>query len=269
MTKLVQNWARNPATALTAAALALLVGLGAPPVARADDVVQAKGLMKAMSDYMAAQKAISFAYDVTLEVVTKEGQKIALVSSGAMVLNRPDKLRVARHGGFANVESTFDGKTLTLLGKEANAFVQIDAPGTIDNLVDLLRDKYDRPLPAADLLLSNIYEALMADVKEMRDLGSGVVGGVECDHLAFRSEEVDWQIWIAQGGRPYPCRYTITSKKVTGGPQYTIQIRDWKTGDAVAATQFGFANATNAKKLDVKDLPDIDDLPKIFKGDAK
>ncbi|MGB5570556.1 MAG: DUF2092 domain-containing protein [Sedimenticolaceae bacterium] len=64
----------------------------------------------------------------------------------------------------------------------------------------------------------------------MKDIGSGVIGGVECDHLAFRAKEVDWQIWIAQGERVYPCRYTITSKLLNGGPQYSIQVRAWKSG---------------------------------------
>ena len=71
--------------------------------------------------------------------------------------------------------------------------------GTIDHLVDELRDKYHRPVPGADLLLSNVYEQLMPGVTNVKDLGSGVIGGIECDHLAFRTEEVDWQIWIAQG----------------------------------------------------------------------
>ena len=131
-------------------------------------------------------------------------------------------------GGFANIEMVFDGKTLTLLGKNANLYAQIEAPGTIDQLVDVLRDKYHRPVPAADLLMADPYKELMPDVTDAKDLGSGVIRGTECDHLAFRTKEVDWQIWIAQGARPYPCRYVITSKKVTGWPQYTLDIWGWK-----------------------------------------
>jgi len=56
-----------------------------------------------------------------------------------------------------------------------------------------------------------------------------VIGGKECDHFAFRKEDIDWQIWIAQGDRPYPCRYVITSKQVDQSPQYSVQIKDWKT----------------------------------------
>ena len=250
----VRKWSGIPALTASAAALASMVALGAPTEARADEAA-AKSLLKAMSDYLAGQKAISFSYDSNLEIVTKDKQKLALASSGTVTLDRPDKARVTRHGGFADIEAVFDGKTLTLLGKNTNLYAQVDVPGTIDHLVDELRDKYHRPVPGADLLLSNVYEQLMPRVTNVKDLGSGVIGGVECDHLAFRTEEVDWQIWIAQGARPYPCRYVITSKLVADGPQYSIQIRDWKTSNEVAADDFSFKNTMNAKKIELKDIP--------------
>lgn len=249
--------------------LSLIFLFGTSAGVKADEA-DAKRILKAMSDYMAAQKSISFGFDATLEVVTKDEQKLTLASSGTITLNRPDKIRCTRAGGFADIEMFFDGKTLTMLGKNHNLYTQLDVPGTIDHLVDELRDSYQRPLPAADLLLSNSYDALMADVIDVKDLGSGVVGGVECDFLAFRTDEVDIQIWIAQGNRPYPYRYVITSKRINGGPQYTIQTRDWKTGDEVAATDFSFKNPTKADKVELKDLKGAYDLPDHFKrGDAK
>jgi hypothetical protein len=257
------------ALSISAAALALTIGLGTPSGARADEA-DAKKLLKAMSDYMAEQKAISFGFDATLEVITKDEQKLALASSGALTLNRPDKIRATRAGGHADIEMLFDGKLLTLFGNNANLYTQIEVPGTVDNLVDKLREKYKRPLPAADLLLSNAYDELMADVTDVKDLGSGVIDGVECDYLAFRKEAVDWQIWIAQGDNPYPCRYVITSKDIPHSPQYSIQIRDWKTGSAVASDDFGFKNSTSAKKVDVKDLKGMSALPDHFKkGDTQ
>ena len=259
-TKSVKMFVRS----MSAVALSLIILFGTTTGVKAD-VADAKKLLKAMSDYMAAQKSLSFGFDATLEVVTSDDQKLALASSGALTLNRPDKIRTTRSGGFSDVELSFDGKTLTLLGKNHNLYTQIDVPGTLDHLVDELKDTYDRPLPAADLLLSNSYDALMADVIDVKDLGSGVIGGVECDYLAFRTKDVDWQIWIAQGKRPYPCRYVITSKLVSGGPQYTLQFRDFKTGGEVAATDFSFKNPTKAEKVELKDLKGAGDLPDNFK----
>jgi hypothetical protein len=230
---------------------------------RADET-NAKSLLKAMSDYLAAQKAISFEYDSNLEIVSTRQQKIALASSGTLTLNRPDKLHATRTGGFANLEMVFNGKSLTLLGKNANLYAQIDAPGTIDQLVDLLRDKYHRPVPAADLLMSDPYKELMPEVNDAKDLGSGVIHGVECDHLAFRTKDVDCQIWISQGGRPYPCRYVITSKKVTGWPQYTLDIWAWKAGAEVASDGFKLEMPAGAKQLMPAQVPEFNEIPAIF-----
>jgi len=252
MKKTARKFLKLSVANLSVAALCLVVGLGAPSGARADEA-DARKLLKAMSDYMAAQKAISLQYDTILEIVTQDKQKLGIASSGKITLNRPDKIRVTRTGGFADVEFLFDGKTVTLLGKTENLYGQLEVPGTIDHLIDELRDK-GRPVPGADLLLSDVYDKLMANVVDVKDLGSGVIGGVECDHLAFRTTEV----------RPYPCRYVITSNKVDQAPQYSITIRDWKTGNEVGSEGFIFKNSTNAKKMDLTDLPNIDELPKIF-----
>ena len=241
MRRVSTKFTRSATTWVFILAMAAMAGTTSFSAAHADEA-QAKTLFKAMSDYLAAQQAISFAYDSTLEVVTDQEQKLGLASSGTLTLNRPNKLHATRTGGFANVEMVYDGKTLTMLGKNANAFAKAEEPGTIDQLVDVLRKKYDRPVPAADLLMSDPYSELMPLVVDAKDLGSGVIRGVECDHLAFRTEEVDWQIWIAQGDRPYPCRYVITSSKVKGSPQYTIDVRDWKTGDEVASDGFSLAS---------------------------
>jgi hypothetical protein len=238
---------------------------------RVTDSAEAKQRLKAMSDFLAAQKSLSVDFDTVFEVVTPTDQKLGLASSGTATLVRPDKIRVARSGGFADFEILSDGKALTLLGKNANLYTQIAAPGTVDQLIDDLRDKYKRPLPGADLLLTDLYAGLMEDVFDSKDLGSGVVNGVECDTFAFRKNEVDWQIWIAQGERPYPCRFVVTSKLANGDPQYTIQFRDWKFGSDVAADDFAFKNATGAKQVELKDVQErLSDLPENFKmGAAK
>ena len=238
---------------------------------RVTDSAEAKKILKAMSDFMAAQKSLSADFDTVLEVVTPTDQKLGLASSGTVTLVRPDKVRVARSGGFADFEILYDGKAVTLLGKNANLYTQTAAPGTVDQLIDALRDKFKRPLPGADLLLTNSYDELMQDVYDSKDLGSGVISGVECDSLAFRKKDVDFQVWVAQGEHPYPCRYVVTSSQAKGDPQYTIQFHDWKFGNDVAADDFAFKNTSKAKQVELADVQDkLSDLPANFKmGAAK
>jgi hypothetical protein len=250
----------------TAVSIAVLAGVTAHE-ARADDPAK---LLKAMSDYLAGQKSLSAKFDSDIEVVTPELQKIQFTSSGEMKMNRPDKLRIRRTGGYADVELVYDGKTVSLYGNNAKSYVQADLAGTIDQMIDTLQSRSGAGLPGADLLLSNSYDQLMANVIDGRHIGQGVVDGVECEHLAFRGPETDWQIWIEPGAKPLPRKWVITSKTVTGAPQYTLKIRDWKT-DANADADFAFKAPADATKvaLDATVMIEFDELPPGTPAGAK
>ena len=253
-------------TAASALVLVLTAGMASSPPAVADQA-QARSLFKAMTDYVGAQQSIAFDYDATLEVVTKDRQKLQLASSGTVTLARPDKIRTTRSGGFVDMETVFDGKTLTLFGKNKNVYTRVEVPGSLDNLMNELLKKYDRPLPAADLFFTRAYDEITADVTDVKDLGSGVVGGIECDYFAFRAKDVDWQIWVTQGAKPRPCRYVITSTGIADAPQYTVQLRNWKTGSEVATPDFAFKPPAGAKQISIEELKKVKDageLPSHF-----
>ena len=91
--------------------------------ARADEPAKA---LKTMADYLAGQKSLSAKFDSDIEVITPELQKIQFTSSGELKMNRPDKLRIRRTGGYADVELVYDGKTVSLYGNNAKSYVQAD-----------------------------------------------------------------------------------------------------------------------------------------------
>ena len=252
----------GPAVGWCAFAMALVLAtlLSVMPSAQAQDQDATK-ILKAMTDYVASQKVISATYDSDIEVITNNLQKIQFASSGQMLLSRPDKARVSRLGGYVDAELVFDGKTLSVLGKNLNAYAQTDATGSIDQLVARLRDEFGVPIPGADLLLSGAYDEMMKDVLDAKHIGRGVIDGVECDHLAFRNDDVDWQIWIQLGSRPIPRKYVITNKAVTGAPQYTLRIKEWKTDVQVPANAFAFKPPADVKKVDIGALSGIDEVP--------
>ena len=234
----------------------LLSGLGSP--ARADE--EAMQLLKKTSDYLASQQTISMKFDSDIEIVTPSLQKIQFASSGEALLNRTDKLRLTRQGGYSDVELIFDGATVTLHGKNANAYAQAPFTGTIDGLVDKLRTEFAVDAPGADLLLADMFKQLSADVLDGKHIGQGVVNGVECEHLAFRGPEVDWQLWVEAGSNPVPRKYVITSKMVTGAPQYTLRIKDWKSGLPAQPDALVFQPG-EAKRVDVKEAAGWDEVP--------
>lgn len=233
---------------------------------RSADQKQAEQILKSMSDYLGKQDKMSFEYDSNLEIVTTENQKVGLASSGTLVLSRPSGVRATRVGGFANIEMVFDGKTVTFVNNETKEYAQEEIPGTVENLIDVLRLQYKKGLPAADLLRSDFYSLIKPSVTDIKDLGSGVIRGKECDHIALRTAFVDIELWIAQGGSPYPCRMTLTSKDVNGNPQYTVDVREFKAGEQARIGDFDFVAPAGAKQVPPRDLVDFDELPEIFKA---
>ena len=225
------------------------------------DEASAKATVRAMSDYLAGQKIVSAKYNTELEVITPAVEKITFSSTGDILLSRPDKLRAHRAGGYADVELVYDGKAFNLHGKHNNSYIRLEIPGTVDNLIDQLREKYGAVLPFADLLLSNPYNALMDGVVEAKDIGRGVIDGVECEHLAFRNNDVDWQLWVQLGPNPVPRQYIITSKAVAGAPQYRIRISDWKTDVPAGSDVFVFKAPEGAKPISIDAMRDFDELP--------
>jgi hypothetical protein len=257
--KTKSEFSRKTSVRATAAICVLVTMIAFTPSAHAQKDADALKILKAMSDYLAGQKTLSVTFDTDVEVITSELQKLQFISSGQVQLSRPDKLRATRTGGYADVELVFDGNTLTVNSKDKNIFAQLDSPGSVDQLISLLRDKYSVQAPGGDLLISRSFDEMTADVIDAKDIGRGVIDGVECEHLAFRNMETDWQIWVELGARPIPRKYVITSKAVTGMPQYTLRIKDWRTD--VAADAFAFKSSQDARKVALEALADTDEIP--------
>jgi len=240
--------------------LAVIFGLGLVPGAMAQDQdADARAAVKAMTDFLAAQPALSVAFDSSIEVLTPDFEKIQFNSSGDVSLVRPGNLHMHRRGGFADIEATFDGKVLTVLDKDSNRYAVVDIPATIDQLLERLPAEEGVGMPAIDLIRSGGYPSLMGSVVSASHIGDAVIGGVDTQYYAFRTDTVDWQVWIADGDQPVPMKFLVTTKHIAQAPQYAIQFRNWQFGDAVDASQaIALGDAT---KVDLSALTDIDEVP--------
>lgn len=260
-----------------AAGVAAVLAFGSPAWAQDNDAKaaeqnrqEASDIVRGMAKYIGGQKEIEIQFDTTLEVVSPQLEKLQFNSSGKAQISRPDQFRVSRTGGYADVELIYDGKTITVFDRNANTYASEPMTGSIDEVVDTLRDAFRLDLPAADLLITDSYNALMADVVDAKHVGMGVIDNVACEHVAFRNNDTDWQLWVETGAQPIPCKLVITSKAVTGSPQYTVLFTDWENGDDFPPGTFTFTPPAGAKQVDFKTLSDIDELPsRAMTGDAK
>ncbi len=207
-------------------------------------------ILKSMSDFIAATKAFTVSTETSLEVVTRDGEKLQFLTPVSASVRRPDRLLSNREGDLVDQRFYYDGKSLTLFNPAENVFATVPAPPTLDAMLDYAREELDLVAPAGDLIGTNAYAALTEDMYESRYLGLSTVAGQRCHHLAFRGNEVDFQIWVEDGKRPLPWRFVITSKNVAGAPQFTTQIVAWNLAPKLRDEDFRFKAPKGASGIE-------------------
>ncbi|MBZ4416556.1 DUF2092 domain-containing protein [Myxococcus sp. RHSTA-1-4] len=221
---------------------------------------EADRILRSMSSYLSGLKSFTADYDVDNEVISEDGQKLQFSSSGSIAVQRPARLHATRRGGFADAELFFDGRTITLLGKNQNAYFQLNGPATLDEMIETIRSQVGLDLAGADLLYASPYEGLMTHVESGTYLGPAVVDGIACDHLAFRTDKVDWQLWVQRGDKPLPLKYVITTKWTTGAPQYTVRLHDWELQPRLDARRFEFRPPAGFKRVETLTPNEVGEL---------
>lgn len=221
----------------------------AAPAKKANLDAKAEERLRAMSGYLSGLSALSYRAQTSTEVVLQSGQKLEILADSTLTARRPDRVRIDRQGELATLTLQYDGKNLSLFDQRTKFYAQAAAPPNLEGTIDFLEDKLDVELPAADLLRKDPYAAITDDVTEGRWVGEATLADRKCDHLAFRGREIDSQLWIEQGDKPLPRRYVITSKKVTGTPEYSVEFRDWNVDPKPSDSLFEFTPPPGATKI--------------------
>jgi hypothetical protein len=226
---------------------------GAPLLSHAQEQVavdpEATQRLKAMSDYLATLKQFTVRGGAIREDVLGSGQKLMFHNQFQLAALRPNKLHLARRYADKEHELFYDGKQITLFGKLRNVYATIDAPPTIDETLDFAAEVLEISASARDLFYADAYDELLSDVVSGSHMGQAVIDGVLCDYLAFRSEDVDWQIWIERGERPLPRKYVITSRWLLGAPMYSVHFREWDLSAKLSDARFEFKPPADASKI--------------------
>ncbi|MCZ4090218.1 DUF2092 domain-containing protein [Sinorhizobium psoraleae] len=250
MNRRMMRWPRAAWRSCTLISMLAASAVAWPVSARDGIDPEADRILAAASENLKSMRTLSVDYDADQEILTLDGQKIQYSASGSIALDRAKGFRMKRMGPFARAEVIFDGNTISLHDRITNAYAQLQSPGrSVEDATEELRATTELDAPGADLLASDPYAVLTDGVTEGTLVGSAFVNGVECDHLAFRTDVVDWQIWISKGSKPLPLKYVITTKWMTGAPQYTLRLSNWNS-DAIEAAQFTFTPPADANKVE-------------------
>ena len=109
----------------------------------------------------------------------------------------------------------------------------------------------------ADLVSRDPYASVIGSVEYGYVVGRSTIDGVECHHLAFAQETIDWQIWIQTGPEPLVRKIVITYKDEPGWPQYTGRIFNWNLSPRLSKRYFEYEPPADAMRVEF--LPSQDE----------
>jgi hypothetical protein len=237
-----------------AGVLAALIGL--PALALGSESAsgpdpEATAILRAMTDHLAGLKRFSVNGHGILEVVLTSGQKLQFDNDVTLIVERPSKLVATRRGEVTEQSLWFDGESLSLFSPAEGFYAAAQGPTTIDAALDFARDELDLIAPAGDLIYSDAYTSLVADMTAGFVVSKKAwIDGQSCSHLAFRKPGVDIQIWIANGERPLPLKYVLSTTDVPANPQFMLTLSDWNTSPRIDKKTFHFTPPAGARRID-------------------
>jgi hypothetical protein len=216
---------------------------------------EAAALVGKMQAYIQTLKAYSIHAETTTDEVLLVGPKIQFGGTIEAILQIPNRLRltVARDDKDTQ-EFFYNGSTLTVWIQDQKVWASAPAEPTISGMLKAVRTKYDLSFPLDDFLGASTRNELMNGVTAAVVVGTGMVGGVECDHLALHKEGIDGQIWIEKGDRPLPRKFVITTLDEPSQPQHS-EILTWDVTPKIDEAMFQFEPPEGAYKIVFQETP--------------
>ena len=204
-------------------------------------------------EFLAQSKAFGIKAEIWKDEVLPSGHKIQVTRIVDLDFRRPDRLHVDARAHHKGRSIWFDGKSLTVLERENNLFSIADAPGTVDEALDVLSDNYGITVQLEDLVVADPYAGMMKGVTSGGYFGDEPVLGVPCKHVGFSTEAIDWQLWIADGPQPLPQKLVITYKTEDQSPQYTAIFTKWNLTDRASDLAFEFIPPPGSARIPMVD----------------
>jgi len=233
------GFARRAPLALAALA-ALAIGCNRAEPTLTPEAASAKGdaLLKEMSKNLAALQTFAYTAEERREKVGDDGKKTERKATRHVTIRRPNGATFTASGDGGDIAGWYDGKHLTLVSSKDKVWARGPMPPTLDEALDFFSAEYDVQLPTADLLYSSPYDALMMKGTTGGWVDVQKIGSVDCDHLSYHQELVDWELWLGPK-RSLPCQIKITYKNDPGQPSTTVTFNDLEspqvTDEAFAA----------------------------------
>jgi hypothetical protein len=209
---------------------------------------RAQQMLRKMSDYLTGLDQFTVHAETTMEMVTPSEMVLDADKEIDVYVQRPNHVRINSYVPDHDRQIYYDGQNITIYSPKHKYYAVVPALPTIDQTIEKIRQK-GVELPLGDLLYANPYNALIGRARHGYYIGQSLVGGILCNHLAFRGKDMDWQIWVEEGSTPLPRRIVIIDRQVPGWPKYTATITDWDTSPVLTPDIFTFTPPAGSQKI--------------------
>lgn len=185
-------------------------------------------ILRRAVDPISSAKSFRVTTRKLFDVVQESGQKLQFGTRDTITLRRPDRITAQIEQDDGGVRRVYyNGDTLTMHDVAEKVYSQFPVPRTLDATLDFLELEVGATVPLADLLYSDLSH-LGSGAEEAIIVGQSRVGDWSCDHLAFRSPGVDYQVWVEQGDSPRLRKLVITYQEKSGMPQFGAVFTSWE-----------------------------------------
>ena len=239
--------------------LALTPGVRAddPPTPDATPTINPQVVDKLidMGNYLRGLPTFQVDAEVSRDTVLESGQKIKTESFNVLKVTGRDRMYAKTEGDVRTREFFYNGKKLTQYSPFLKYYTTVDAPPALSDALHMIEDHYGIQIPMEDLFLFGSDQAQIDALKEALYVGPSTIKGQLCDHLAFRQEGVDWQLWITRSEKPLPCKLVITTTDEPGFPEYSA-IYHWNLKPGIKDSIFTFAPGKGDVAIPLKKASD-------------
>ncbi len=201
--------------------------------------------------YLEAQPRFQIAAEVVSDVPQGGDALLQIEGTVEATVRRPSGIAARRTMDDGTIRQLwFDGTSITLLDRTDKVFARVDAPSGNDAALDFLETVIETPQPLADIFYSDLSPLQTLPVEAVY-AGSAAVRGIPCDHLFFRGEAIDWQVWVEQGDRPLIRKFVIAYRTDPGCPRYSAVLTQWAFPPSVEDSVFQARLPQGAEEISI------------------
>jgi hypothetical protein len=253
-------------TAVLSACIAVALHVGSPAAwaQKPQDAVTSADVSEALGRMSKTLLATDFSFDSqTLRAYAgPNGELLHIAHNIKTVVRRPDRLLVDVTGDDGATKLFFDGVDLALYSPDGKQYVRINAPGKIEEMVDVAEASLGVDFPLADFMNSDPQKAFLEGITTGTQVGTTNIDGTRCRHFFFtQASELEMELWLEDNDKALPRRLVVTYLNIPGRPRFIAELSNWDFTTKHLDTDFVFQPPTGVKQVELTARPRTRSLP--------